>query len=180
MDNITKIAVPIQGEEDAKLEQVAVPRKRFWWQRVDTKYLFKKLQTSKNRVEIAAVLVELAERAERNPLLQEMLSKIELRPPFDIFEYIKPKNRKGYFARKPYWREHPTLPQLMAKLEFSEMNYSLFGERGLVERNDGTYIARVPYLVGEMMKGRTFVGEDELIERKRQKMIDRIVQVVEG
>lgn len=161
-------------------EQVLIPaekKARPWWEKVDTRYLLRRLRTSTDRIELAAVLVELADRAERNHILQETLSKIQLRPPLNVFEYRKPRNRKGFWARIPYTREHPTEPQLMAKLEFSETSYSLFGERGRVERPDGTQIARAPYLLGERMRGRTFVDEEARIEKKRQRAIERIALV---
>lgn len=145
---------------------------------ITNQQILQRLQTSKDRMEMAVILTELAERAEKNPMMQDFLRKVRLRPPFDRFEYRKPGNRKGFWARKPYWREHPTVPQLQAKLELSETANSLYGERGTVERPDGTRIARVPHLVGEQMRGKKFASEEEQAERKRQKTIERIAQAV--
>lgn len=141
--------------------------------------LLKKIQTLEDKMEIAAILVELANRAENNPMLQEMLKKIKLHPPFDVLEYIKPRNRKGFWARKPYWREHPTMPQLQARLEFSELSYSLYGLKGTVERqnSDHTRIPYNSYLVGELMRGKKFVSEEKLAARRRQKILERIARV---
>lgn len=147
---------------------------------ITNQQMVQRMQTSKDTIEMAEILTEFAERAEHNVMLQESLRKIRLRPPFDRFEYRKPGNRKGFWARKPYWREHPTVPQLEARLELSETAYSLYGERGAVERPDGTRIARVPHLVGEQMRGMKFVSEDERAERKRQRIIERIAQAVAG
>lgn len=139
--------------------------------------LLKQTQTLEDRIEIAAVLVELANHAENNPRLQEILKKIKLRPPFNVLEYIKPRNRRGYWARKPYWREHPTIPQLQARLELSNISYSLYRLKGTVERPDSTRIPRDSYLVGELMRGKKFVSEEEIAQRRRQKSIERIVKI---
>lgn len=147
---------------------------------INNQQMLQRLQTSRDTMEIAELLTEFAERAEHNVMLQEFLRKVRLRPPFDRFEYRKPGNRKGFWARKPYWREHPTVLQLEARLELSETAYSLYGESGTVERPDGTRIARVPHLVGEQMRGKKFASEDELAERKRQRTIERIAQAVAG
>ncbi len=139
--------------------------------------LLKQVQTLKERIEIASILVELANRAENNPRLQEILRKIKLRPPFSVLEYIKPRNRRGYWARKPYWREHPTISQLQARLEFSEISYSLYGLKGTVKMSDRTRIPRDSYLVGELMRGKKFVSEEEIAQRRRQKSVERIAMV---
>lgn len=139
--------------------------------------LLKQVQTLEDRIEIAAVLVELANHAENNPRLQEILKKIKLRPPFNVLEYIKPRNRRGYWARKPYWREHPTIPQLEARLELSNISYSLYRLKGTVERPDCTHIPRNSYLVGELMRGTKFVSEEEIAQRRRQKSVERIAMV---
>lgn len=167
--------------DQAQPEQVLIPVKekvRPWWQKVDTEYLLKRLRTSVDRMEVAAILVELADRAERNPVLQERLKKMQLRPPFNVMEYVKPYNKKGFWRRIPFWREHPTEAQLKAKLELSEIAYSLFGEKGTVERPDGTQIPRLTQSVGERMRGMNFLSEEEQAERQRQKSVARIVEAV--
>lgn len=138
------------------------------------KHLFDKLQSTQNRIEVASILVDLAEQAEGNPTLQDALRKTELPVPFDCVEYIKKSNCRGYWARKPYWREHPTTNQLQARLDFSEINYSLFGTRGTAKRPDGTRIGRVNYLAGDIMRGRKTVSDKEKAELQKQKTIERI------
>ncbi len=141
--------------------------------------LLKQIQTLEDRIEIAAVLVELADCAENNPVLQKILRKIKLRPPFSVLEHIKPHNRKGFWARKPCWREHPTIPQLQARLEFSELSYSLYGLKETIKRHDSDR-TRIPcdsYLIGELMRGKKFVSEEEIAERHRQRIIERIAKV---
>lgn len=129
-------------------------------------------------MEIAEILTEFAERAEYDSMLQKMLKKVKLRPPFDVLEYVKPINKKGFWRRKPHWREHPSIQQAEARLELSETAYSLYGERGVVERSDGTRIPRESYLVGESMRGRKFVSEEAQAERRRLEIIERIAQAV--
>lgn len=143
-----------------------------------TRYLLKQAQAPKDRMEIARVLVELAENAENNPMLQETLRKIKLPAPYDVLEYRKRGNRKGYWVRIPHTREHPSKGELETRLTFSEVAYSLFGTRGAVERPDGTRIARLNYLQGEIMRGMKVVSEDEKTEKQRQKVMDRIVESV--
>ncbi len=143
-------------------------------------HLISKLQSTQDRMEIAAILVELAETAESNPTLQDVLRKAELPPPCHIFEYVKPSGggkKRGYWARIPHTREHPSANQLQARLAFSEINYSLFGTKGTVERPDGTHIGHVNHLAGELMRGRKSVSNEERVQRQRQKAIDRIAQV---
>ncbi len=149
---------------------------RPWWEKVDTRYLLRRLHISADRMEIAAILVELADRAERNTALQEILRKMQLRPPFDIFEYRKGEKRKGFWVRIPHTREHPSMSQSETRLEFSEIAYSLFGTKGTVERLDGTRIGRLNDIQGEVMRGMKFVSEDEKAERQRQKAMERIVE----
>lgn len=143
-----------------------------------TRYLLKQVQTPKDRMEIARVLVELAENAENNPMLQETLRKIKLPPPYDVMEYRKRGNSKGYWARIPYTREHPSEGEVETRLTFSEIAYSLFGTKGTVERQDGTRIARLNHIQGEIMRGMKVVSEDEKTEKQRQKAMDRIVEAV--
>lgn len=156
------------------LEQI--PARKYWWEKADTKYLLRKLVNTADRMGTAAILVELAERAEKNPLLQELLSKTQLPPPFHVFEYRKPSGKKGYWARIPYTREHPSEGELLARLTFSEVASSLYGTRGIVERSDGTRIARVPHLVGETMRGMEIVSSEEKAERQKQRAVERIAQ----
>ncbi|MBU3967578.1 MAG: hypothetical protein KKG76_09415 [Euryarchaeota archaeon] len=140
--------------------------------------LFNKLQTTRDRIGIARVLVELASRAEHNPTLQEVLAKIRLPSPFNVVEYVRPGDRrKGYWARIPYTREHPSVAQVQARLEFSKINFSLFGTKGTVERPDGTRIGRVNLIVGDLMRSQRIVSEEEKADRQKQKAIERIAAV---
>ena len=143
-----------------------------------TRYLLKQVQAPKDRMEIARVLVELAENAENNPMLQETLRKIKFPPPYDVMEYRKRENSKGFWARIPHTREHPSKEELETRLTFSEVAYSLFGTKGAVERSDGTRIARLNQLQGEIMRGMKFVSEDEKAEKRRRKVMERIVEAV--
>lgn len=143
-----------------------------------TRYLLRQAQAPKDRMEIARVLVELAENAENNPMLQETLRKIKLPPPYDVLEYRKRENSKGFWARIPYTREHPSEGEVETRLTFSEIAYSLFGTKGTVERPDGTRIARLNQLQGEIMRGMKFVSEDEKTEKLRRKVMERITQAV--
>ncbi len=140
-------------------------------------HLFNKLQTARDRIEIARVLVELAARAERNPTLQEVLRKIELPAPYNILKYTSPGDRrKGYWGRIPYTRDFPSINQVQARLEFSKINYALFGTKGTVERPDGTRIGRVNFMAGELMRARKIVSEGERADRQRRKAIERLMQ----
>lgn len=143
-----------------------------------TQSLLKQVQAPKDRMEVARVLVELAENAERNPMLQEILRKIKLPPPYDVMEYRKPGKRKGFWARIPYTREHPSEGELETRLAFSEIAYSLFGTNGTVERQDSTRIAKLNYLQGEIMRGMKFVSDDKKTERQRQRVMERIIEAV--
>lgn len=141
-----------------------------------TRTLLKEVQAPKDRMEFARVLVALAENAENNPMLQEILSKMKLPPPYDVLEYRRPGNKKGFWARIPYTREHPSEGELKARLAFSEIAYSMFGTKGTVERPDGTRIARLNYLQGEIMRGMNVVSGKA--EKQKQKVLERIVQAV--
>ena len=143
-----------------------------------TRQLLRHVQAPKDRIEIARVLVELAENAENNPPLQELLRKTKLPPPFDILEYRKPSNRKGFWARKPYTREHPSENELETRIAFAETAYSLFGIKGAVERHDGTRIGRLNYLQGELMRGMNIVSEEKKVANQRQKTVERIIETV--
>lgn len=163
--------------EQIQIEKISAKEKlRPWWEKVDTRYLIRRLTNSTDRMETAAILTELADRAERKPLLREILSKMQLRPPFHVFEYRKPANKKGYWARIPYNREHPSPAEIEARLTFSEIAYSLYGTRGTVERPDGTRIGLLNQSIGEMMRGMEIVSGDERVERQKQKAIERIAQ----
>ncbi|SNQ60765.1 hypothetical protein [Candidatus Methanoperedens nitratireducens] len=144
---------------------------------ITNQLLLKQLKTQIGRVEIATLLVELAERAEHNVMLQQILRSIELPPPFGTFEYIKHSNRKGYWRKKPWHREYPTEAQLEARLQFSTINYNLFGIKGTLSRVDGTCIGLVNKLAGDFMRGRKLISKEELEERKKQKTIERIARV---
>jgi hypothetical protein len=144
---------------------------------ITNKQLLKQLYAQTDRMSLAAILVELAERAENNPMLQEILRKIKLPPTFDTLEYIKPGNRKGYWARKPCWREHPTVNQREARLRFSKINYSLYGIKGIIVRPDGTRISQVNALAGELMKDAGRIASNgEREARKKRELIERIAQ----
>ncbi len=126
---------------------------------------------------MAAILVELAACAERNPTLQDILRKIDLPVPYNILKYTSPGGRrKGYWGRIPYTRDFPSINQVQARLEFSKINYTLFGTKGTVERPDGTRIGLVNHLAGELMRSRKIVSEGEKADRQRQKAIERIAQ----
>lgn len=138
-------------------------------------HLFNKIMTTQSRIEMAAILVELAERAERNLTLQEFLRKTRLPAPYNVLEYISPGGRRrGYWGRIPHTRDFPSINQVQARLEFSKINYSLFGTKGTVERPDGTRIGLVNYFAGELMRSRRVVSEEEKAGRLRQKAIERI------
>lgn len=154
-------------------------KKRPWWEKVDTKYLLRRLAGITDRMEMAAVLVELADRADRNAFLHELLGKLQLPPPFHVFEYRKASGKKGYWARIPYTREHPSAGELEARLTFSEIAYSLYGTKGTVERPDGTRIGCVNHLQGEIMRGMEIVSNEDKVERQKQKAVERIAQAAE-
>lgn len=144
---------------------------------ITTYQLLRRVQTSKDRRIVAETLVELAQRAENDTMLRQILRKVTLPPPFDTLEYIKPSNRKGYWAKKPYWREHPTVNQREARLRFSRINYYLYGIKGTIVRPDGTRISQVNALAGELMKDAGKIesnGEREA--RKKRELIERIAQ----
>jgi len=141
---------------------------------VTTQQLLQVIQTSENKIKVAESLVELAERAENNHMLQQLLRRITPPPPFNSLEYIKPGNRKGCWAKKPYWREHPTEAQLEARLRFSEVNYFLYGTKGTVQRPDGTQTGLVNHLAGQLMRSKKTLNEKKLAERKKQKIIEKM------
>ena len=142
--------------------------------------LFRILQASvHNRVMIAVILVELAERAESDPLLQEELHMIFPPPPLDNLEYVRPHEyrgsyTKGYWRRVRYTLEMPTIPMAEHRLAVSKFSYSLFGTKGIVERPDGTQINRVVHSLGEKFRGIRYSTDEEMAERKRQKAVERM------
>lgn len=127
-------------------------------------------------MEVATILVDLATRAERDTALQDVLRKIKLPSPYDVLEYTRPSSRgkKGYWGRIPRWRQYPSIAQAQARLTFSEINFSLFGTRGTVERSDGTCIGLVNHLAGKLMRSRRIVSEEEKADRQKQKIIERL------
>lgn len=145
---------------------------------LNNQQLLSQAQVSEDRETIAKAMVELAYRAEGTPFLQEMLKKIKLRPPFDIFEYVKPYNRKGYWRRIRANRQFPSIPEAEARLEFSEISHSLFGMNGVVEMQDGTRIPLKNVITGELFQGRRFTSEEEKAEREKQDAIERIARSV--
>lgn len=142
--------------------------------------LFRMLQGSvHNRVMIAVILVELADRAERDPLLQEELHMKIPPPPLDNLEYVRPHEfrgsyTKGYWRRVRYTLEMPTMPMAEHRLAVSKHQYSLFGTKGIVERQDGTQIPRTSHALGEMFRGVRYVTDEEIAERKRRRAVERM------
>lgn len=143
--------------------------------------LFRMLQASvHNRVMIAVILVELADRAERDPLLQEELHMIIPPPPLDNLEYVRPHGfrgtsyTKGYWRRVPYTINMPTIPMAEHRLAVSKESYSLFGTKGVVVRPDGTQITRVAHTIGEKFQGVRYSTDEELAERKKRRTVERM------
>lgn len=144
-------------------------------------HLFQMLRASvHNRVMIAIILVELADRAERDPLLQEILYKTIPPPPLDNLEYVRPHGFRGSSYTKGYWRrvrytlDMPTIPMAEHRLAVSKEAYSMFGTKGTVERPDGTQIARLAHTLGEKFRGARYTTEDEMAERKRRRAVERM------
>lgn len=142
--------------------------------------LFRMLQAAvHNRVMIALVLIELADRAERDPLLQEELHMIIPPPPLDNLEYVRPHTRYGNHA-KGYWRkvqpniEFPSIAQAEHRLAVSKYAYSLFGTKGVVVLPDGRQIARAVHSIGEKFRGVRYTTEEERAERKRRRALERM------
>lgn len=143
-------------------------------------HLFQMLRASvHNRVMTAIILVELADRAERDPLLQEELYMTIPPPPLDNLEYVRPHDFKGSYT-KGYWRrvrytlDMPTIPMAEHMLAVSKQAYSLFGTNGTVERPDGTQITRVAHTLGERFRGVRYTTEEEMVERKRRRAVERM------
>lgn len=142
--------------------------------------LFRILQASvHNRVMIAIILVELADRAERDQMLQEMLHKIIPPPPLEKLEYVRPHEfrgtyTKGYWRRVRYTLDMPTIPMAEHRLAVSKLAYSLFGTKGTVERPDSTQITQVAHSVGEKFRGIRYTTDEEMAERKRRRAVERM------
>lgn len=136
--------------------------------------LLQQLRVTGDRYEIAKLMVELVERAERSPHLQELLKKIKLNSPFDNFEYIKCLNKKGFWRRVSYTREHPSVAQAEFRLAASKINADLFGTEGIVERLDGTRIPLAVHLAGEKLRGRKFTSDEEKAQREKERAVERI------
>lgn len=144
-------------------------------------HLFQMLQASvHNRVMIAIILVELADRAERDPLLQEELHMIIPPHPLDNLEYVRPHDFRGESYTKGYWRrvrytlEMPTIPMAEHRFAVSKFSYSMFGTKGVVERPDGTQINRVVHALGETFRGVRYVTDEEIADRKRCRAVERM------
>ncbi len=153
-----------------------IPKKQYWVKAVSTEYLLNRLSRFKDdRLTVASIMVELADRAERNVFLQELLRKIKMPQPFDIFEYKRGNLRKkGHWARRAYTRDFPTPAQLEARIRISELSQLLSGTKGNVERNNDTKIARLNYIVGEELRGKRFVSDEDKEEKKK---LSRIVEM---
>ena len=157
-------------------QSLPIPNKRYWVNAASTEYLLNRLsRLQDDRLTIASMMVELADRAEINPFLQELLRKIKMPQPFDSFEYKRGNiRRKGHWARRAYTREFPTPAQLEARIQVAELSHSLSGTKGNVERDNDTKIARINYIVGEELRGKKLVSDDEREERKK---LSRIVEI---
>ena len=149
-------------------------------QRLKRDQLFRMLQGSvHNRVMIAVILVELADRAERDPSLQEDMHMIIPPPPLDNLEYVRPHDfrgtyTKGYWRRVRYTLDMPTIPMAEHRLAVSKQAYSLFGTKGTVDRQDGTQITRVAHTLGERFRGVRYMSDQDLAERKRRRAVERM------
>jgi hypothetical protein len=156
--------------------QPPTPKKRYWVNAVSTEYLLNRLSRFQDdRLTIAAIMVELADRAERNAFLQELLRKIRMPKPFDTFEYKRGNpHRKGHWAKRAYTRDFPTPAQLEARIHVAELSHSLFGTKGNMERDNDTRIARINYIVGEELRGKKIVSDEE---KEEQKKLSRIVEI---
>lgn len=152
------------------------PKKRYWVNSVSNKYLLNRfMRLQDDRLTIAAMMIELAERAERNVFLQELLRKVRLPAPYDVFEYKRGNaKRKGHWARWAYTRDFPTPAQLEARINVAELSHSLFGTKGNIDRDNDTTIARINYIVGEELRGKKIVRDEDKEERKK---LSRIVEI---
>lgn len=174
----TQIEMEIRTEQlpQQQVQQPPPPKKRYWVNAVSTEYLLNRFSRfNDDRLTTAAMMIELAERAERNVFLQELLRKIRLPYPYDVFEYKRGNaKRKGHWARWAYTRDFPTPAQLEARIQVAELSHSLFGTKGNVERDNDTTIARINYIVGEELRGKKIVSDEETEERKK---LSRIVEI---
>lgn len=159
-------------------EQPQLPTKRYWVEAVSTEYLFNRLSRFKDdRLTTAAMMIELAERAERNVLLAELLRKINMPPPFDIFEYKRGNpTRKGHWAIRAYTREFPTPAQAEARLRVAELSHALTGTKGNVDRDNDTRIARINSIVGDQMRGMKFISDEDKEEKRKEIKIIKMYQ----
>lgn len=172
-DQLYQQQVQAQAQPPLPLSQ---PKKRYWVNAVSTEYLLNRLSRFRDdRLTTAAMMVELAERAERNTFLQELLRKIRMPEPFDTFEYKRGNaRRKGHWARRAYTRDFPTPAQLEARIQVAELSHELYGTKGNVDRDNDTTIARINYIVGEELRGKKIVSDKEKEERKK---LSRIVEI---
>jgi hypothetical protein len=167
---IAQIIRPLEPQQQVQPLLPSPPaNKRHWINNVSTEYLLNRLsRLQDDRLTIASMMVELADRAERNIFLQELLRKIKMPQPFDTFEYKRGnERRKGHWARRAYTRDFPTPAQLEARIQVAELSHELSGTKGNVERKNDTIIARLNYIVGEELRGKRFVSDEEKEERKK-------------
>lgn len=175
----TEAQMEIPAEPQHQVQQLLPARpekKRYWITEVSTEYLLNRLsRLQDDRLTIASIMVELADRAEINPFLQELLRKIKMPQPLDTFEYKRGNlRRKGHWARRAYTRDFPTPAQLEARVQVAELSHELSGTKGNVERNNDTKIARINYIVGEELRGKKYVNNEDTEERKK---LSRIVEI---
>lgn len=163
-------------EQQAQPTPYQPPKKRPWINAVSTEYLLNRLSKFQDdELTTISIMLELAKRSQRDLFLQELLRKIKLPPPYDVFEYRRGnEQRKGYWARRAYIRDFPTPAQLETMIRFGELSYSLYGTKGNVERHKDTTIARINYIVGEELRGKKIVGDEEKEERKN---LSRVVEM---
>jgi hypothetical protein len=182
MAQAQEIQIKKLAQQQVPQVQPSTTKKRYWVEAVSTEYLFNRLSNFKDdRLTTAAMMIELAERAERNVMLQELLRKLRMPEPFDIFEYKRGnKHRKGHWARRAYTREFPTPAQAEARLQMAELTHALFGTKGNMERDNDTTIARINYIVGEELRGKKIVSDEVKEERKKlSRMVEIAGEVVE-
>jgi hypothetical protein len=171
-----QIEIPEEPQQQVQPQPPPQANKQYWIKSVSTEYLLNRLsRLQDDRLTIASIMVELADRAERNIFLQELLRKIKMPQPFDTFEYKRGnERRKGHWARRAYTRDFPTPAQLEARIRVAEISHELSGTKGNVERNNDTKIARINYIVGEKLRGKRFVSN---AEKEEQKKLSRIVEM---
>jgi hypothetical protein len=174
MNEQTQIELRAKQQELPSLRQI--PKKKHWIKTERTEYLVNRLSKFQDdELTTISLMVELGDRAKRNIFLEELLRKIRLPSPYDVFEYRRGHGRrKGYWARRAYTRDFPTLAQLEARIQVAELSYLLFGTKGNVERDNGTTIARINHIVGEELRGKKIVSDEEKEERKN---LSRVVEM---